>query len=286
MTRIIFLFFFAFHLSADQQNFQDQEMPLTHQPFALFTIPKSGSHLLIKTLFYMTNFSPAWHTDPPNASQLWKESHFPYTHLCLSPNLLNYYANSSIKQIISIRDLRDVCVSIVYQIRKGIWPQFTHDSKKREQFQNLSFDDQLLFVIEQEYEINLPQLVLQLGISKVAKQAEQLCSNPSILICRFEELVGSSGGGSDEAQKALIQKIGLHIGLHLTTQEINHLTAKLFGDGENPFGKGDFINYQSTFREGKIGSWKSTFKDIHKIAFKKRLGNALIALGYEQSDQW
>lgn len=234
----------------------------------------------------MTGFSPEWHTEPTNSSELFQKSHFPYTHCCLSPTLLNHYAFSSIKQIIGIRDLRDVCVSIVHQIRKGVWPEFTHNPEKTKKFQSLSFDEQLLFVIEQEYEVAPPEIMLQLGIAKVAEQATQLIQNPSILICRFEDLVGSDGGGSNESQKELLQKIGQHIGLNLTSKEIQALSDNIFGNKADPFGKGDFANYQSTFREGKIGSWKNAFKEVHKEAFKKRLGQALIALGYEKDLHW
>ncbi len=256
------------------------------EPFALFTVPKSGSHLLIKTLYYMTGFTPYWHTDPPATKQLFQQSHFPYTHCCLSPRLLNYYANSSIKQIIGIRDLRDVAVSIVYQIRKGLWPEFTHNPRKKEEFLRLSFDEQLLFVIQQEYKLAPPEILLQLEIQKVAKQAELLVQNPSVFICRYEDLVGPQGGGTSESQKQLLQKIGLHIGLYFSPEQIEELSLCCYGNEYNPFGHGDFSNYQSTFREGKIGSWRNSFKEVHKEAFKKKLGRALITLGYEKDDTW
>lgn len=255
------------------------------EPFALFTIPKSGSHLLIKTLYYMTGFTPKWHSEPPAAEQLFQEAHFPYTHCCLPPSLLDYYARSPHKQILGIRDLRDVCVSIVYQIKKGTWPEFTRNREKRKFFEKLSFDEQLLYVIEQEYEL-APKIPLQLGIRKVAEQVTHLIQNPGLLICRYEDLVGPNGGGSETAQKELLRKIGLHIGLFLTPQEIDDLSSQLYGNEMNPFGQGDFSRYQSTFRQGKIGSWKTVFKDIHKEAFKRRLGEALITLGYEKDLNW
>jgi hypothetical protein len=188
--------------------------------------------------------------------------------------------------VIGIRDLRDVCVSIVYQIQKGVWPEFTHNPSKRRTFEKLSFDEQLLFVIRQEYELHPPQIQLQLGIQKVAEQAALLVQNPAVLLCRYEDLVGSRGGGTEASQKELLRKIGLHIGLFLTSQQIDELSSHLYGNEKNPFGRGDFSNYQSTFREGKVGSWRSVFKDVHKKAFKQRLGFALIALGYEQDDSW
>lgn len=256
------------------------------EPFALFTIPKSGSHLLIKTLYTMTGFTPNWHQTPPDLELLLEQRRFPYTHCCLPPILLDYYGQSSYKQIIGIRDLRDVCVSVIYQIEKGLWPEFTRNPKNQKKFQNLSFDEKLLFVINQEYEIIPPFSNFQLGMRKVADQVCSLIQNPGALICRFEELVGSRGGGSDELQKKVVEQIATHIGLFLTPQEIEEIAGRLYGNDINPFGSGDFINYQSTFREGKIGSWRGYFKEVHKAAFKQRLGKQLILLGYEKDNNW
>lgn len=256
------------------------------EPFALLTIPKSGSHLLIKTLFNMTQLTPYWHIDPPLVNEPFEEAHFPYTHFCLSPALWKYYSSTPLKQFVGVRDLRDVCVSIVYQIRTGIWPEFMDNPRKLKKFKKLSFDEQLLFVIQQEYEIAVPRPNVQLGIREVANQAMEFIQNRNVLICRFEDLVGPEGGGNENAQKKLLQKIGSHIGLSFTPQEIDDFAARLYGNRENPFGHGNFSDYQSTFREGKIGSWKTAFNETHKKVFKERLGKALITLGYEIDDHW
>ena len=141
----------------------------------------------------------------------------------------------------------------------------------------MGFDQQLLYVINQEYEIDPPKIKNQLGMRKVAEQAVLLARDPHILVCRFEDLVGPQGGGSAQLQKRTLQKIAEHIGTPMSPAEIDGLAARLYGNEENPFGEGDFQNYQSTFREGKIGSWQEAFKPIHKEAFKKRLGWALIS---------
>lgn len=263
-----------------------QAMAAEPAPFSLFTIPKSGSHLLIKTLFFMTGYSPQWHTKPLQIETLYQQKQFPYTHFCLSTKLLDFYAYTPVKKIVAIRDLRDVCISIVYQIHKGEWPEFVHDEKKKHTFRKLSFDEQLMFVIQQEYELKKPRPILQLGIRKVAEQVASYVKDPSILICRYEDLVGAQGGGSDEAQRALLAKIASHLEISLLSQEVDALAASLYGNANNPFGQGNFGNYISTFRDGKIGSWKTVFKENHKKVFKERMGKALIALGYEKDDNW
>lgn len=279
---ILFYCLMALPLTAFEK---EPSLPVT--PFALFTIPKSGSHLLIKALYFMTGFSPFWHNDkPPSLQKLYARYNFPYTHCCLSPKLLKYYSSAPAKQILGIRDLRDVCVSIVFQIRKGTWPEFTNFPEKTIQFNKMDFDQQLLYVINQEYKLDPPNIALQLGIRNVAQQASALARDPNILICRYEDLVGEQGGGTLEAQEAILKKIATHIGLSLSAGDLEHLTANLYGNQDNPFGTIDFKEYQSTFREGKIGGWKEHFNPIHKKTFKERLGQALIDLGYEENNDW
>ncbi|MES2273109.1 MAG: sulfotransferase domain-containing protein [Chlamydiota bacterium] len=255
--------------------------------YALLTIPKSGSHLLIKLLYLMCDLHPQWHVKPQSLQDLSADGKYPYTHFCLSAELLNFYSNSpQIKKIIGVRDLRDVCVSIVHQILKGTWPEFTGNKEKLEWFKGLSFDDQLMYVICQEYQNNVPHAKLQLGIAKSAAQAVVFCQDPNVLVCRFEDLVGLQGGGDDAVQKNEVARIADFLGLSLFPPEIEHLAAQLYGNAVNPFGMDDFSKYQSTFRSGKIGSWKKFFKPRHIAAFKERLGSALIALGYENDNNW
>jgi hypothetical protein len=240
----------------------------------------------MKTLYFMTGFTPLWHLDPLSLEQTYRQKRFPYTHCCLSPELRAHYAHSPIRQILGVRDLRDVCVSIVFQIRKGIWPEFTYCPEKREAFNKLSFDEQLLLVIHQAYELSPPNIPLQLSIQLVAEQAVSLAHDPAIFVCRYEDLVGPQGGGSLERQRRVLEDLAAHLGISLSSQTVEEIAAHLYGDENNPFGQGDFQNYHTTFRNGKVDSWKAAFKEEHKIAFKQRLGKQLIALGYENSDNW
>ncbi|NGX58913.1 MAG: hypothetical protein KR126chlam3_00054 [Chlamydiae bacterium] len=254
--------------------------------FSLFTVPKSGSHLLIKILYFMTGLAPQWHIIPLDVESCFLEGKFPYTHMCLSNDLINFYSNAPfIKQIIGVRDLRDVCVASVYQILKGCWPEFANNQNRLRKFKSLSFDKQLLWVIQQEYELK-PPISLQLGMTEVAKQVQELIQNPNIFVCRYEDLVGDKGGGSQEKQYQTIQNLGEYLGIYLSSEQIEEIAAHIYGNTITLFGDGEFANYQSTFRKGKIGTWKECFKECHKNAFKKRLGSALIALGYEENDEW
>jgi hypothetical protein len=258
-------------------------------PFVLITMPKSGSHLMIKTLYLLTGSEAIWHTMFPSYQYVPPEHGFLYTHFCVSPQLENDYRDlGDLKQIILIRDLRDVAISVVHQIKKASWPGMT--KKNREYFLKLPFDEQLLFVINFEYDAYIMRkrvpASLQVSISKVAEQAVSYMNKSNTLTCRYENIVGLEGGGTSELQWTELQKIHDFLNLDLPESQILDVCNHMYGDGVDPFGKNGFLNFQSTFRNGKIGSWRNYFTETHKAAFKKKLGHFLIALGYEKDNNW
>jgi hypothetical protein len=92
---------------------------------------------------------------------------------------------------------------------------------------------------------------------------------------RFEDLVGSKGGGSDELQYQEILNIAKHIGVTLSAEKIKEVSDGLFGGS-------------TTFRDGQIDGWKKHFTPEVKEAFKKVPGanQLLIDLGYEKDSSW
>jgi hypothetical protein len=63
------------------------------------------------------------------------------------------------------------------------------------------------------------------------------------VIVTFEDLVGSHGGGNDDASLFTIQKIADHVGINLDVRRRESIRAELFGGTE-------------TFRSGQIGRWR------------------------------
>lgn len=258
-------------------------------PFALITIPKSGSHLVMKAIYFLTGSVPVWHTRFPSLYYIRPQDGFLYTHFCLSPELERDYAElPSLKKIIFIRDLRDVALSIVEQIRKNLWPGLS--GEMRQEFLKLSHDEQLLFVINFDYDVHevseYAPNSLQVSLAKIGEQALKYANDASYLTCSYENLVGPLGGGTEEAQIKEIEKLSEFLGLSSHGDDIAELAAKLYGNEVNPFGKEGLKNFQSTFHKGQIGNWKHVFNQEHKEAFKKKLGKYLIGLGYEKDDNW
>ena len=256
-------------------------------PFVLMTIPKSGSHLTIKALYHMTGGTPVWHTRFPSLFCISPKDGFLYTHLVISKDLEeDYLYLHNLKRILNIRDLRDVCVSMVGHILKMPWPGMTRHEIER--FKKMSFDEQLMFVIQYNYEIqpNDP-IALQVSLIKIAEQAVAYFYNRNILVCKYENLVGEEGAGSLNNQIEELRKIAYYLNIpELSEESLFSIAKSLYGDEADVFTQKGFEHYKSTFARGQIGSWKKVFKEAHKEAFKKTLGRALIELGYEQGFDW
>lgn len=281
----LILVFPIFFVHANELNNRESEIV----PFTLITIPKSGSHMIIKALHLMTGSSPVWHTHFPSFWCIPPDQGFLYTHFCLTEQLeQNYRDLPQLKKIIAIRDLRDVAVSIVGQIQKTPWPGM--NQAQRDAFNRLTFDEQLLFVIEYEYDIyeiaETAPNSNQASLVRVVEQAVEYSSDPNHLVIRYEDLVGPNGGGDVSLQREVLRSIAQFIQVDLSEQQLSNIADQLYGNQVNPFGKDALKNYKSTFSRGKIGAWKDAFKEEHKVAFKQKIGNALIALGYENDNNW
>ncbi len=257
--------------------------------FTLITVPKSGSHLMIKTLYFLIQSPAVWHTKFPSYQYIPAEDGFLYTHFCVPPELeADYNELPELKKIILIRDFRDAALSIVSQIKKTDWPGLTPE--ERAQFLKMPFEDQLLFVINFEYDVrevakDAPNS-LQVSLAKLAKQAAEYSKQPGVMTFRYEDLVGPSGGGSSAAQIEQLRRLQQFLNIDIDEATLEEVARQIYGDDINPFGAGQFQNYASTFNIGVIGRWKECFNEQHKLAFKAKLGDTLVQLGYEKDLDW
>lgn len=124
--------------------------------------------------------------------------------------------------------------------------------------------------------ISYPNKPKSTVISRIDKFYQEFLPWMNSSICyvtKFENLVGIKGGGSQEKQIIEIINIAKHIGIHL-----DHNQAKKVGDS--------IFGNTSSFREGKIDSWKKYFTPYYKEEFKKIGGNLLKQLNYEENDNW
>lgn len=256
-----------------------------NKPFYVLTIPKAGTFLLSKMLTMLTDKkgAPVWATFPganvwqyPNENRdvllpekkmeksfktFLARNQFHFAHFNFAENF-NLYSSTHPEyiKIILIRDLRDVCISMVYYLSEEIEAEIN----------NSNFDDKLMFVIQQG---DLSKEHHFWKIEKLAKIAVEWIKDPEVVVCRFENLVGENGGGSLKAQQNQIKTIARALNINLTSKKLNKMTSQLFGVRQGP-------DIGGTYREGKIGSWQNHFKDDHKEAFNQILGPLQSELGY------
>ncbi|MBA2367864.1 MAG: hypothetical protein H0V82_02430 [Candidatus Protochlamydia sp.] len=253
--------------------------------FLVLTVPKSGTHLIMKMLHMLTAkthannyalFNPItafnFREDDPSihisselverAFLIWKRSNvFPIFHFNMAEDFHLFWLNHpNYVKIIQIRDLRDVYVSCVFHqlenIEKEIGP--------------CTFDQKLLYLICLD---NKPTKNNIIRLKKNAEIAVEWMQDPETIVCRFEHLAGEKGGGSLTAQREQIITIANSLNINLNSAQLNWITNNLFGTETGP-------PLLSTYREGKIGSWRNYFTDEHKRAFEEHLGEIQLNLGY------
>ena len=248
-------------------------------------LPKSGS-TLIEQILEETNYvdlsksSLRWfnnfNLDHPHgiSDQMFfyaykKKLSFLKTHTHFSRKYVNIAIKYKAKIIVSLRDLRDVLVSQVYHIK---------NDKKHFQHKylcNLNFEDSLIFLIKSNFFIKGKKNKTILYYYNWIKEwksikdkniiflwYEDYLKNPSHYINKVLKLTGNQNKSYKQIFKKLRNK---------TEKEKKHsLYKKLYSPGRS----------KSTFREGRMGYYKSYFtkkveKELYKIIPKKKFNNVI-----------
>ena len=230
------------------------------------TIPKSGTHLLKSALELMLEVPAEWIDMPPLAdpsleAKLKASEHRVYfTHLFSMTDTVRSFNPNDFAKILLIRDPRDVMISFVHHlIEERTWAycaQFSH-----ERFIKLAFAEQLKEAI----------LYPRVNPLYTLSYAAAWMKDPTVLVCRFEDLVGEKGGGSKALQIETLLKIASHIGHPLTHEKAEEIAGKLFG-------------MSWTFRKGQAGEWKNHYSEENKALFKRLAKSAIQDLGYGKQD--
>ena len=93
------------------------------------------------------------------------------------------------------------------------------------------------------------------------------------MLVKFEDLVGTKGGGSAEAQRLAVERVAEHLGVGVDEATMRAVEEGLFGAGR-------------TFRKGQIGGWREEFSAEHARAVEEVLGSLLVELGYKAGPKW
>ena len=189
--------------------------------------------------------------------------HFPYV-----PGLEGLLTDLGYASALMLRDPRDVVVSA----RHYVVQMPGHDLHRRFTEQYRSDDERLMAMITGFGADELGRGQQSIG-DRLARYLPWTTA-PGVLVLRFEDVVGPSGGGAADGQLDAVIAIAEHVGRPLSPAQAAAVAAKVW----NP--------RSSTFRQGTIGGWRAHFTPDHVRAFKQAAGRELIALGYERDLDW
>ncbi len=170
--------------------------------------------------------------------------------------------------LLVLRDPRDVVVSA----QRYVCGLRSHDLHRRFSQQLRTSDDQLMAMIlgfeADEFGRGLPSIGVRLD------SYLGWFDDHRTLIVRFEDMVGTAGGGDERAQVASVAEIARHVGRELSSGRADELAHRVWSPRS------------STFHSGQIGGWQEVFSDAHREAFKRVACDQLIRLGYEDGADW
>ncbi len=251
----IFLCIFTFsqHLILSISNNTDQKI-------AVYTIPRSGSHLLMKLITELTGKNPRAKLRVNNWSSSYIFRH-PYGGI-IAPELFQ----DNFKIITIFRDPRDQLISSINFSLKN-----RPDAKQIVQKVLTSALINHAEAFQRHKGPGGMEKVIKLNDMYVPFLAWQ--NNPQIYITRFENLVGPQGGGTEKKQIEEIKKVAQFLEIQITQERIIEIARNFFGNTR-------------TFRTGQINRWKDSFTKEHNKLCKLSCGKTLIALGYEKDMNW
>ncbi len=248
-----------------------------HDRFIITSIPKCGTHLIMQCMSLLTG-------KPIVDAKVATKREFRQSLLDAETNntiiKCYHYSNSfppvlqglGYKTIFMCRDPRDACVSLVFYLD-------TLQGKKRDFFvipddwDILSFEEKLYRLITGENCTSYMQRWYK-RLTPWAKYSQSL-------LVRFEDLIGSEGGGDNVLQRKTIRRIANHLHIHLSNKELEHVAKHLYKANKKPRKE-----YGKPFIPGQIGNWKIFFSNRNKKIFKEKFSPLLIELGYEKNNQW
>jgi hypothetical protein len=250
---------------------------LATDDFIVTPIPKCGTNLIHRAICLLTGKQVMQMTgggtnDLIDSLQIAKKHdsvitiHHYSDYFCPELKKRNY------KNIFFCRDPRDACVSLVVYL----------DTKQGEirdffvvpdNWDILSFDEKLYCVIVGK------NCDSYLGFWY--ERLSQWAAYPGTLIIRFEDLVGSKGGGKDILQKQSLMAIASYLNLVYYAELVDEVSKILY----NPETKVTVYDGRK-FIPGKIGSWKTFFNKKNRAAFKKHYNHLLVKFQYENNLNW
>jgi len=233
------------------------------QKVIYLSVPKAGTHLLRKAIELLTREQTRWiglsdvkYFDP--VTFLHERERIVGGHLFPELDVVRTRFSEHYKKILLIRDPRDVMVSFMHHLLANLtWsssPKFDYQT-----FAALPPDAMLRATLLFPYEYRNPATTFP--------YAALWMQDPSVLVCKFEDLVGEEGGGSREKQLDVLRKLNVFLEANRSEADVVAVAEQLYGG-------------TWTFRKGQIGAWKEAFNEENLVLFNELMGQSVIDFGY------
>jgi len=264
----------------------------------LLSPPKSGTHLLSDCLalmpkmmfsgrrlalreYYAPGKPNGGRSDPPKATRALDENRirrflggcpqgmFVTTHAPFHPTLRDLIGDLRFKQVLLLRDPRDVVVSNMF------FTKHRPDVQYHEYYvEVLKSDEERIMATIRGFGQHEGTDHPRESIREMFEGYTPWLDDPSTLVVRFEDLVGPRGGGVSAKQLEEIKRIADFVERPISNEHAKRLAHNMYS------------RTSLTYRKGIIGDWQNHFTEDHRRVFKRVAGDILITLGYEKSTEW
>jgi hypothetical protein len=253
------------------------------------SVPKAGTHLVTSILDLLPEMRTSGihldqvvagrygKIDPETAELDWlivrsmlgrvKSGQYASAHLWSHPTLFAILAELGFRSIFVVRDPRDIVVSDA---------EYIHHLRRHPQHQRFHEDypdsDARLRALIDGFPAGRwghPQLSL---VERLRGYQPWLEPREDVLCCRFEDLIGNAGGGSNHVQRTRVAEIGDHVERHLDEERLDRICLAAWSS-QSP-----------TFRKGTAGDWRTTLDGATLSYFRERVdADVMAAYGYQDA---
>lgn len=239
------------------------------------SIPKSGTNLLLRALYLLPMLRRKIQgtiqgdniTLTVNSLERMKPSDVAAAHIKYHPDVDACIRRHTIKHVLMVRDPRDVAVSNFQYISSK---QSRHRLHEYFLDKLKSDDERLMASLVGVSSEALEGQAESLSLAEHLRGYVEWIDRTDVLVVRFEDLVGSRGGGSTESQHAVMIRLMEFLGVNLDSSRMEQLATELFSTTSR------------TFNKGQMGVWQEHFKPEHQAFFEREIAPLARRLGYAE----
>lgn len=182
-------------------------------------------------------------------------------HCGALPGIPDTLHEQGFRPLLMIRDPRDIVVSMAFYFARN---QRLHMHETfRDMDEGARFEAIITGLPGRGGNPPVPSIEQRLG-----KYQDWLTDERTVVV-RFEELVGSAGGGSDEAQHAAVKNVLQHCNRYQDEAQVDSVA------------RATFAPHSATFRKGRIGDWSNHLTQQHLDLLEEVAPGQVRAFGYD-----